>query len=90
MVIKHCRRSSGFPAMLLVAGLLSCLPGNGRAAEALPPASEVTRRMLERAQAVAESEQGPQYTYEKRTVLEQLDAAGRAITIGGEATPGQT
>jgi hypothetical protein len=66
--------------MLLVAVLLSCSPGSGWAAEALPPASEVTRRMLQHSQALAESEDCPQYTYEKRTLLEQLDGAGRAIT----------
>ncbi len=35
--------------------------------------------MIERARAVAEAEQGPQYTYEKRTVLERLDAAGTSV-----------
>ena len=81
MFIKLYRRSSGFPALLLVAGLLCCSHGYGRAAEALPPASEVTRRMLKHAQTVAESEQGPQYTYEKRTLLEQLDGAGQPATL---------
>ena len=66
--------------MLFVAVLLSCSHGYGRATEALPPASEVTRRMLQHAETVAESEECPQYTYEKRTLLEQLDGAGRAIT----------
>lgn len=56
------------------------MPGQGLATEALPPASEVTRRMLEHARTLAESEQAPQYTYEKRTVLEQLDAEGRVLT----------
>ena len=81
-------RQRRFLRLLLVAGLLSCLPGKGRAAEPLPPASEVTRRMIERAQTVAESEQGPQYTYEKRSVLERLDAAGRVIRVGREDLPG--
>jgi hypothetical protein len=40
----------------------------------------VTRRLLERAQAVADADEGPQYTYEKRTLLEQLDSAGRAAS----------
>ena len=78
MVIKLCRSVAGLPAMLLVAGLLSGLHGYGRAPEGLPPASEVTRRMLEHAQKVADSEQAPEYTYEKRSLLEQLDTAGRA------------
>ena len=76
--MKIGRRGSGFPAVLLVAALLSCWRGYGLAPEALPPASEVTRRMLEHAQTVAESEEGPQYTYEKRSLFEQLDVAGRA------------
>jgi hypothetical protein len=81
MVIKFCRGGSGYHAMLLVAVLLSCSHGYGRAPEALPPASEVTQRMLKQAQMVAESEQGPQYTYEKRTLLEQLDGAGQPATL---------
>ena len=80
MVIQLCRGSGDFSALLLAAALLSCLPGQGVATEPLPPASEVTRRMLEHARTLAESEQVPQYTYEKRTVLEQLDAVGRVLT----------
>jgi len=81
MIIKLGRGGSGFPTMLLVAALLSCSHGYGRAPETLPLASEVTRRMLEHAQTIAESEQCPEYTYEKRTVLEQLDGAGQASTL---------
>ena len=66
--------------MLLITGLLSCFPHCGRAGEALPAASEVTRRMIERAQAVARAEQGPQYNYEKRSLSERLDAAGQVLT----------
>ena len=66
--------------MLLVAGLLSCSHGYGRAAEPLPSAAEVTRRMLEHAQKVAESEQAPQYTYEKRTLFDQLDSSGKVMS----------
>ncbi len=36
--------------------------------------------MIERSQAVAATGQGPQYTYEKRALLERLDAAGRALS----------
>jgi hypothetical protein len=42
-------------------------------------ASEVTRRMIERSQAVARAERGTQYTYEKRSLLEPLDAAGHVL-----------
>jgi hypothetical protein len=80
MVNQLCLKGGSLPALLLVAGLLSCLPGQGLATEALPPASEVTRRMLEHSRTLAESEQVPQYTYEKRTVLGQLDAVGRVLT----------
>jgi hypothetical protein len=79
MFIRVCQGGGGFPGMLFIAGLLSCFPGDGRATEAIPTASEVTRRLIERSQTVAESEQGPQYSYEKRTVLERLDAAGRPV-----------
>jgi hypothetical protein len=64
--------------MVLLVGLLGCGPHCVRAAESLPPASEVTRRMIERAQAVALAEQAPKYQYEKRAVLEHLDASGQA------------
>ena len=66
--------------MVLIPGLLSCFPCCGRGAEQLPGASEVTQRMIERSQAVARAAQGPQYTYEKRSLLEHLDAAGRSLT----------
>jgi hypothetical protein len=79
MLIKVYHRGGSLPGMLLLAGLFGCFAGNGRAAETLPEASEVTRRMIERAQAVAEAEQGPQYTYQKRSVLERLDAAGQPV-----------
>ena len=36
--------------------------------------------MIERSQAVAGTGQGPQYTYEKRALLERLDAAGHPVT----------
>ncbi len=66
--------------MLLVV-FLACWPGSyGWAREPLPPASEVTRRMLEHSRALVESERVPQYNYEKRSLLEQLDAAGRVLT----------
>ena len=66
--------------MVLIPGLLSCLPCCGRAAEQLPGASEVTQRMIERSRAVAHAAQGPQYTYQKRALRETLDAAGRSLT----------
>lgn len=80
MLTRLCRRGGGLSALLLVAALPSCWPGQGLATEVLPPASEVTRRMLEHSRTLAESEQVPQYTYEKRSVLEQLDAVGRVLT----------
>jgi len=80
MPIKLCRGGGGFSGTLLIAGLLCCFAGIGRAADALPAASEVTRRMIERAQAVARAEQGPQYTYEKRSLLERLDANGQPVS----------
>jgi hypothetical protein len=66
--------------MLLITGLLSCFPHYGHAAEALPGASEVTRRMIARAQAVARAAPGPEYNYEKRALTERLDAAGQVLT----------
>jgi hypothetical protein len=73
-------RRRGFPVILLVTGLIVGLPGWGGAAEQLPDASEVTRRMIERSQTVAGTGEGPQYTYEKRALLERLDAAGRSLS----------
>jgi hypothetical protein len=66
--------------MLLITALVGCFSHRGRAAETLPGASEVTRRMIARAQAVARAEQGPQYNYEKRSLTERLDAAGQVLT----------
>ena len=66
--------------MLLITGLLIGFPIGGRAADTLPAASEVTRRIIERAQAVARAEQGPQYTYKKRSLAERLDVAGLVLT----------
>jgi hypothetical protein len=80
MVNKLNRRGGGSSAILIVVALLCCLRGYGRASERLPSASEVTRRMLEHSRALAESEQVPQYTYEKRSVLEQLDSSGQVLS----------
>jgi hypothetical protein len=67
--------------VFFLAGVLGSmlLPVSGCATERLPESSEVTRRMIARAQAVARDEQGPQYSYEKRTLLKQLDAEGQII-----------
>ena len=78
--IRVCPGGGGFPGMLLVAGLLAGCPGASPAAGTLPDAATVTRRMIARAQAVATTAQGPQYTYEKRSLLERLDANGRPAT----------
>ena len=78
--IRACSAQRGLSLTLLIAGLLSFLPHGGRAVETLPAASDVTRRLIERAQAVARAEPGPQYTYKKRTVSERLDAAGVVLT----------
>ena len=53
--------------------------GAAFAAEPLPEVSELTRRMVTRAQVVASAQQGSQYTYEKRSCHEQLDASGRSL-----------
>ena len=77
--IQFCRSRGGLSRLLLALGLLACLSGFSRVAEPLPAASEVTRRMLERSKAVAQADQSPQYTYEKRSLLEHLDSAGHAF-----------
>ncbi len=64
-------------AVLLIAELLAFCPKVLPAAASLPPASEVTRRMIERAQTVASAEQAPKYQYEKRYVLEHLEPASQ-------------
>jgi hypothetical protein len=67
------------PAALVFAGMTVCalLGGHCPAAEKLPDATDLARRMVERAQAVARGERGPQYTYEKRSLLEELSANGQ-------------
>jgi hypothetical protein len=76
--ITASRRRMGVLVMLLITGLL-CLACWGSTAEQLPKASDVTRRMIERSQAVAGAVPGPQYIYEKRSLLERLDATGRPM-----------
>jgi hypothetical protein len=80
MAIKLWRGGYGFPGMLVVAGMLSYGAEISRAGEALPEVSAVLQRMLARAQAVAQAEPGPQYTYEKRSVRERLDSAGQTVS----------
>jgi hypothetical protein len=69
--------AAGWRWVWLLSGL--CCAGLAAAADTLPDVSEVTRRMIARAQAVAGAEQGPQYTYEKRSCHERLDAGGQAL-----------
>jgi len=52
--------------LLLAAGLCG-------AAEPLPDGNAVIQRLLARAHALAKAEQGPEYTYEKRLLIEELD-----------------
>lgn len=78
---RHRQRDGRILVVLIIAGLLSCLVSACpcQAAEDLPSASDVLRRMLERAQAVARDEQGIHYAYEKRSLLAHLDAAGQTV-----------
>jgi hypothetical protein len=57
---------------LIIAGLLLAT-GQCGAAEVLPDGKVVIQRLLARAQALAKEEQGPEYTYEKRLLIEELD-----------------
>jgi len=57
---------------LIIAGLLF-VAGQCGAAETLPDANAVMQRLIARAQALAQAEQGPEYTYEKRLLIEELD-----------------
>jgi hypothetical protein len=70
--------SSKLTVMLLITGMLIWAPQAVRAIETLPEASEVTRRMIERSRAVAQAD-GTQYTYQKRSLLERLDADGHCL-----------
>jgi hypothetical protein len=65
--------------MLLITGLLNCASQGVSAGEVLPEPSEVTQRMIERSQKVAQVDQGPQYTYQKRSLLQRLDAVGTPL-----------
>ncbi len=69
----------GLLTVFVIVGVLSCLPLPSRAASDLPSASEVLHRMIERAQVVARKVEGPHYTYQKRSLLEHLDAAGHRL-----------
>lgn len=67
--------------MLVILGVLSFFLSTDacQAAERLPLASEVLRRMVERAQAVARDELGAHYTYQKRSLLDHMDAEGKTV-----------
>jgi hypothetical protein len=80
--VKHSGRGEeSFSSRRLIAVALACflISIRGSAAANLPEASEVTRRIIERAQAVAQDLQAPPYTYEKRSLIEHLDAGGRTL-----------
>ena len=57
--------------------LVLCLPVEGQAEEGLPTAESVLQRMLRRAEAVGKEDTESKYTYEKRSVFEDLDEAGK-------------
>jgi hypothetical protein len=76
--IRVLPTSGELVVMLLFTGLLSCAPIGVRATETLPEASEVTRRMIERSRAVAQADR-TEYTYQKRSLLERLDADGHSL-----------
>jgi len=77
--IRLCPSGGELSVMLLITGLLRCAPQPVCAGEVLPKPSEVTQRMVERSQTLAQVDQGPQYTYVKRSLLERLDAAGQSL-----------
>ena len=72
MGIRVCPNSSRLSVMLLITGLLNCAPQGVSAGELLPEPSEVTQRMVKRSQTVAQGDRGPQYTYQKRSLLQHL------------------
>src|ERR1039457_6691280 len=77
--IRACPNSSRLCVMFLITGLLNYAPQGVSAGEVLPELSEVTQRMVERSQTVAQVCQGPQYTYQKRSLLQRLDAVGTPL-----------
>ena len=77
--IRVCPNSSRLSVVLLITGLLNCASQGVSAGEVLPEPSEVTQRMIERSQKVAQVDQGPQYTYQKRSLLQRLDAVGTPL-----------
>jgi len=77
--IRVCPNSSRLSVMILITGLLNCAPQGVSAGEVLPKPSEVTQRMVKRSQTVAQGDQGPQYTYQKRSLLQHLDTVGNPL-----------
>ncbi|MEI7729186.1 MAG: hypothetical protein WCO56_06425 [Verrucomicrobiota bacterium] len=80
--MKYCHhhRVSAAAAIfqaVLLGWLTACVPC--RAAEKLPAVKEILNRMIERASAIARAERGPQYTYDKHALREQLDENGETI-----------
>jgi len=56
-----------------------CVGWSVAASDPLPDGEVVIRRLLARAEALAKAEQGPEFTYEKRVVIEELDRQGRTV-----------
>ena len=62
-----------FSHTILSCAVLLAAPLIAHSAEEIPAASNVVRRVVERAQLVARAPQTNHYTYEKRTVMAELD-----------------
>jgi hypothetical protein len=66
--------------LTLVAPLLvASFAVHGQQVRQLPDASDVLRRMIKHAHAVASAESGSHYAYQSRSILEQLDGSGEVI-----------
>jgi hypothetical protein len=65
--------------LLLHLSVLQPCVGRAEHASALPSATNVVQRMIERAKAVASAENAPRYTYQSRSLLEQLKGNGKVI-----------
>lgn len=78
---RICPGNAGFSAITLTAVVLMCVAFTplGQAAERLPAASDVIQRMIQRAQTIVRNDQGPHYTYGKRSLIEELDAHGKPL-----------
>ncbi len=72
--VRHGGSACALLACALIFGALGTICGGEKP---LPPAGEVTRRVIEQSQNLAATNANPKYIYPKRTLIERFDSSGK-------------